>query len=33
VRLTLKPLSVSSMVWLIAGVVYLLWGVIERLIF
>jgi hypothetical protein len=33
VRLTLRPLSVSSMIWLIAGIVYLLWGAIERLIF
>jgi hypothetical protein len=33
VRLTLRPLSVSSMVWLIAGVLYLLWGPVEHLIF
>ena len=33
VRLTLRPLSLSSTVWLIAGVVYLLWGPIEHFLF
>jgi serine/threonine protein kinase len=33
VRLTLRPLSTSSMLWLIAGVVYLLWGPIEQFLF
>ena len=33
VRMTLRALSLSSKLWLIAGVVYLLWGPIEHLIF
>ena len=33
VRMTLRSLSLSSKLWLIAGVVYLLWGPIEHFIF
>jgi serine/threonine protein kinase len=33
VRLTLRSLSLSSTVWLIAGVAYLLWGPIEHFLF
>jgi len=33
VRLTLRPLSLTSTVWLIAGLVYLLWGPIKHLLF
>ncbi|HJZ99565.1 MAG TPA: serine/threonine-protein kinase, partial [Candidatus Solibacter sp.] len=33
VRLTLRPLSLSSTVWLIAGVVYMLWTPISQWIF
>jgi len=33
VRLTLRPLSWTSTVWLIAGVLYLLWGPIKHFLF
>jgi len=33
VRLTLRPLSLSSTLWLIAGVVYMLWAPISHWIF
>ena len=33
IRLTLRPLSLTSTVWLIAGMLYLLWGPIRQFLF